>query len=111
MGAEYLARLLEVMGSRAGEPSFEPAFPALTFPLVARYTGKTQRLKISEQLGRSIPATPTVTPWIARLSRIGLALPAVLRGEVDLAQEQYPILEFFGGKVCSPTIVDDRVLA
>lgn len=109
-GAEYLARLLEVMGSRVPEPSFEQAFPALAIPLVAMYTGETQQLKISEQLCRSILATPTVTPWIARLARIGLALAAVLQGEVNAAREQYPILESFSGKVCSFTIVDDRVL-
>ena len=62
-------------------------------PTVARITGVSGRLDIAESAARSVLSSPSPAPNIAMDARIGSALIAVYKGDVEGAGEQYEALK------------------
>ncbi|MFQ6028622.1 MAG: hypothetical protein ACE5Q6_14140 [Dehalococcoidia bacterium] len=54
--------------------------------------GTVDRLDFAEAVAESILATPSATPMISDRARAGLALVAVLRGDIAAAEAQYTAL-------------------
>jgi tetratricopeptide (TPR) repeat protein len=92
-GEAYLDRLLETMRLTPPGPGLAYVFPAFMIPLVARITGVPNWLEVAEAAAGTVLSSPSVTPLVSHAARTGLALLAVLRGDVAAAGEQYAALE------------------
>jgi len=90
-------------------PDIEHAMPAITLPAVARITGNQDRLDVAENASGIVLLSPSCTPLMALLSRVGLGLTAVQRLDVAAATEQYFALQSAKG-VMIWLISGDRLL-
>jgi tetratricopeptide (TPR) repeat protein len=110
-GEVYLERLLERMRLDPPGPTPQYAVSAAVIPTVARVTGDTSRLEVAEGAARTVLESPSITRRAAILSRTGLGLVAVLRGDIALAEEQYAFLEPERGTMLPTSIsATDRLL-
>ncbi len=92
-GKAYLDRLLEVMRLTAPGPVYEYAFPAMVIPMAARISGDRDWLAVAQAAAENVFSSPSVTPMVAAMTRTGLALLAVQRGDVAAAKQLYEGLE------------------
>jgi len=105
-GEAYLEQLLEVMRESAPVPGAVYGFPAWVIPWVAQFTGVMERTETAEWAAAAVLSFPTCEPAFAIIAKAGLGLLAVLRGDIEAAQEQYSALEshrdvMVPGAVCS----------
>ncbi len=107
-GQGYLEGLVKALRLVALEPRYDYASAALMIPIVARITGAVDRLHIAESAAATVLSAVSATPLVSRFARLGLALMAVLRGDVAAAREQYVSLGLAAGSYLR--ISDDRVL-
>jgi DNA-binding CsgD family transcriptional regulator len=91
-GNEYLDGLVETLRLVTSGPRYDHGSAALMIPIVARITGAMDRLHIAEGAAETVLLAESATPFVSRHARCGLALIAVLREDVELAQEHYPAL-------------------
>jgi len=99
-GEAYLHRLLQVMRLTAPGPAYEYAFPAMSIAMAARISGNLGWLDEAEKAANHVFSSPPVTPMVAAMTNTGLALIAVLRGDVAAAMQLYSAKEppdNFGG--------------
>ncbi len=84
----------------------------MLIPWSARITGERNRFDEAEAAAETVLSSPVANPIFVQLARVGLALLAVVRGNVPAAQEQYSALENAQGAAggISPTIAE-RILA
>ena len=92
-GQDYLDRLLEVVQLTPPGPTLEHSILALVIPMVARITGIASRFELAEAAAETTLSSPSVSPFVTSITRTGLALMAVQRGDTLAAQEQYTALE------------------
>jgi tetratricopeptide (TPR) repeat protein len=80
--------------------------------VVARITGEFERLDIAQAAAETVLAVPSAIPFLSRNARTSLALLAVLRGDVAVAQESYTALESGRGMLLAPifSMSADRLL-
>ena len=110
-GAAYLEQLLGIIGLEPVSPTLEQGFSALALPATARITGTLEQLDTAEQVARQLLASTPAVPLVIHMTRIGLALVAVLRGDASLAAEQHTILGLTPGSSLLATIIcTDRLL-
>jgi len=64
----------------------------LAIGMAARITGMTRQFDIAEAAADTALSSPSNVSFYAQLARTGLALMAVERGDVPLAEEQYDAL-------------------
>ena len=96
-GNEYLEGLVETLRLVTSGPRYDHASAALMIPVVARITGEVDRLHIAEGAAKTVLSAESATPFITRYARWGLALIAVIRGDVELAKEHYSALQSSAG--------------
>jgi len=92
-GEAYLARLLEVMRLNTAGSGVETAAPALVIPWVARITGVMHQPEVAEAAAEAVLSSPYACPLFTQAAKVGLALLAVVRGDVAAAEHQYNTLE------------------
>ena len=110
-GEVYLEQLLEVMGLAAPGPTGRDATIAVTIPMIARITGITDRLNVTEAEAGVVMSSGSATPHVIILSTAGLGLVAVLRNDVTAAGEKYAALESVQGTmILPPGMSGDRLL-
>jgi class 3 adenylate cyclase/tetratricopeptide (TPR) repeat protein len=110
-GEAHLERLLEVMRLTPPGPTSEHTFTALAIPICSRIVGVDDRFDVAETAAETVFSSRFVPPHHAALTRAGLALMAVQRGDGAAAEEQYAALEFARGTMLvGPGISSDRVL-
>ena len=103
-GETYLERLLEAMRLSSPGPTMEYLVPAIAIPLVNRNTGVGKRSEDALSSGY-------VLPLGAQVARVGLALLAVERRDVEAATQQFSALQSTRGNMVMTTINGERVLA
>lgn len=108
-GEGYIERLLELMDATVPGPDIQHAMPAITIPAVARITGNQDRLDAAEKAAEIVLSSPSCTPLMALISRVGLGLIALLRLDAAAANEQYASLQSARG-VMIWLISGDRML-
>ncbi|MFQ6026880.1 MAG: AAA family ATPase [Dehalococcoidia bacterium] len=87
-GQAYLNSLLEQLES-AQLGQIQNVFLTTFIAQVALITGVANRLDLVEAHARALLSAPINPPWSVSLARCGLALIAVILGNVPLADEQY----------------------
>ena len=102
-GETYLERLLEAMRLSSPGPTMEYLVPAIAIPLVNRNTGVGKRSEDALSSGY-------VLPLGAQVARVGLALLAVERRDVEAATQQFSALQSTRGNMVMTTINGERVL-
>jgi DNA-binding CsgD family transcriptional regulator/tetratricopeptide (TPR) repeat protein len=108
-GQVYIERLLE--GVRTARPvaNAEYVYAAQMVPMIARIASIPDWVNIAEVAANTILAFPSATPIYRQGARLGLALIATERSDVELAADQYRALEAQRG-LCYLYIALDRVL-
>ena len=110
-GEIYLERLVEVTRMSPPGSIIEYGFAAMVIPMCARITGVHDRFDVAETAAESSFSLRFVPPHPAVLTRSGLALMAVQRGDGAAAEEQYTALQSTQGTMLvGPGINTDRVL-
>ncbi|MFQ6027721.1 MAG: LuxR C-terminal-related transcriptional regulator, partial [Dehalococcoidia bacterium] len=107
-GQGYLEHLVATLHLVTPGPRYDHASTALMIPVVARITGTMDRLHIAEGAAATVLSAVSATPLVSRFARLGLALMAVLRGDIEAAREQYLNLGLAAGSYLR--ISGDRVL-
>ncbi len=80
-------------------------------PLVARTSGVVEKFDIAKTAAETVFSSPSVTPFIALYTRVGLAWLAVQLGDIEAAEEQYTVLEHHRGTFLPVTVkAADRLL-
>ena len=88
----YLERMLDIARLTPPGPANEYSLTAMWLAMAARISGVVEWLGVAEEAARAVLSSPFATPVAARGARVGLALTAVQRGDVDAAAEQYAAL-------------------
>ena len=109
-GEAHLERLLEAINLTPPGPTPAYSNPAMVIPLVARITGVADRFELAEEAAATVLSSPSVTPLLTMITRVGLAMMAVQRGEVAAAAEQYTALEPLRGTAMVSIMAADRLL-
>jgi tetratricopeptide (TPR) repeat protein len=109
-GETHLERLLEAARLTAPGPNISYALAAMMVPAVSRITGVENRMDQAESLTAAVLSSPSVTPIVGMMARIGGALTAVLRGDITAAEEHYPVLRAQRGTIMAFLIAADRLL-
>ncbi len=89
-------------------PGYSHASTGLLIPAVARITGALDHLHVAESAAAAALSGELATPLISRIAEMGLALIAVLQGDVEAAREQYTNLGTATGTMIS--VAGDRIL-
>ena len=92
-GEAYLERLLNAWGLTMPGPTVDYIGPAMVIPMISRITGLVERLDIAETTAQAIISSSPASSIIAMSARASLALLAVIRADVAVAEEQYVALE------------------
>ena len=108
-GRVYMERLLEGVQQARPVANAEYVYAALVIPVVARIAHVPDWVSIAEVAAHTTLSFPSATPIYMQAARIGLALIATERGDVELAAEQYSALAGQRG-LCYLYISIDRVL-
>ena len=103
-----MERLLEAHSLLPPGPRYDQATIAMFIPVVARISGELEHLRTAEAAADVVLSAASATPLVYRTTRWGLALMAVLRGDVQSAREQYSELGL--APVNTAFISGDRVL-
>ena len=98
-GEHYLEELLEVTRQTMPGPTVEYAYTAMVIPLVSRTSGVVEKFDIAKTAAETVFSSPSVTPFIALYSRVGLAWLAVQLGDIEAGEEQYTLLEYHRGTI------------
>jgi DNA-binding SARP family transcriptional activator len=98
-GEAFLERLLDAMRVTAPGSTVEHSEAAATIALVARITGRHERLDVAEAAAQTVLSASIHIPIFDLHARIGLAVLAAERSDAAAAQQQYPELESQGGTV------------
>jgi tetratricopeptide (TPR) repeat protein len=106
-GEVYLDRLMEVVRD-ADSGSVAPRIMAMVIPLVGRISGTSDRFDIVEATADALLSSASVTPSVASMARIGLALIAIQRADAAAASEQYAWLQIY--RQPHPEFSTDRLL-
>ena len=107
-GHGYQGRLVESLRQVMPGPRYDYASAALTIPIVGHITGASDQLHIAESAAATVLSSEFATPLVSRFAEIGLALMAVLQGDLDAAKELYVRLKSAAGSYLR--ISGDRVL-
>lgn len=91
-GERYLERLLDDMRFQPAGPTVSYAAVAHLIPAAARITEGTDLLDPAVAAAEPVLASPSTTPNLLRLVRTGMALVAVVRGDIPAARESYTAL-------------------
>ena len=91
-GDVFLHRLLEVVRLTAPGPNIERGLTVFAMGVIGRVTGVTDHFDRTEEFAESVISSPSATALLALYTRLGLALLAVQRGDVSVAEEQYAAL-------------------
>jgi DNA-binding CsgD family transcriptional regulator len=105
-GEVYLERLLESIPPVADRSGTIYSLPAQVIPWVARTSGGMDRLDVAAEVARAALSSPFSNPIYVLWPRAGLALLAVVRGDVAAAAEQYEILEPHRGSMAETSCFD-----
>ena len=92
-GEKVLDELVDVMRSTPKGPTVPYIIPTLAIPSAARVSGDLHRLAIAEEAAGTVLADPSCSATVTYGARTGLALIAVLRGDVATLGEQYALLK------------------
>ncbi|MCI0799984.1 MAG: hypothetical protein J4O06_14485 [Chloroflexi bacterium] len=110
-GESDLGQLLAVMHATPPGPTSEYAVPAIILSMVAYITGVTDRLEVAEAAADIVLSSPSATPLVSNVSRVGLALIAVSRSHAAAAREHYATLDWMKGTMLGAQhLAGDRVL-
>ena len=109
-GETYLERLLEAMRLSSPGPTMEYLVPAIAIPLVNRNTGVGERSEAARSAAEDALSSGYVLPLGAQVARVGLALLAVERRDVEAATQQFSALQSTRGNMVMTTINGERVL-
>ena len=85
-GEAYLKKFEEVTQTAPGP--ITDAWSAMVIPMVARITGIANRFGIAETAAQAVLSSPSATPLVTTVARIGLALMAGQRADAATAAEQ-----------------------
>ncbi len=107
---DYCKQLLEVVPNVLVGIGFQHSPAAETIPLFARVTGTTDLLDVAESVARELLSSPSIPDAFLLGARVGLALIAVQRSDVESANEQYSSLESQRGTQQRAAICCDRLL-
>ena len=107
-GQVYLERLLEFRSLSPPGPTQEYAQVAFIVPRIAQITDVTRWFEAAEEAAAAVLSSPSALPLMAMIVRLGLALMAAEKGDVDRAAEQYPALESLPEALVY--VIRDRVL-
>ena len=110
-GETYLERLLEAMRLSSPGPTMESLLPTIAIPLVNRITGMAERSEAAQSAAQAALSSGFVLPLGAQAARVGLAMLAVERRDVEAATLQYPALQSTQAIMAMTTINGDRLLA
>ena len=108
-GETYLERMLDIVRLSPPGPSVEYGFTSMWLAMAARISGVDERLGVAEEAAGAVLSSPLATRFMARPARVGMALIAVQRGDVDAASEQYAALGPQRGIIMFD-LVTDRLL-
>ncbi len=108
-GRAHSARLIELMGQIEPGPNHEYACPALGAPVLARISGNLAPLALGESSAASVLSSRLAVPYFTVSANVGLAISAVMQGNVSAARVQYDSLKSFPG-VQALYISTDRLL-
>ena len=94
-GDLYLDRILQTIClATPDKPQLEHGIVPQTIGVAARITGDTSRFYAAASSANLVLASPAgLRPRTAQLSRTGLALLAIVTGDANAAEEQYPVLK------------------
>ena len=111
-GEALLERLLEIVRLSPPGPNREYASAALVIPMVSRITDELdRRFEVAISAAETIHSSPVVTPRFATLTKFGLGLLAVQRGDQAVAGEHYSsLVSQQGTMVEGSSVAADRVL-
>ena len=90
-GDAYSERLVDTMGLSPTNTTPYQLVP-MAIGLAAHITGTERRFGVAEEAAQAMLSLPGILPFYAQLARTGLALLAVVRGDVAAAREQYESL-------------------
>ncbi len=110
-GEAYLERLLEAMAHTPPGPRGGYGRTALEIPLVARTTGRLERLDLAAEASQVVLKSPTLTPVYEVMARCGLGIKFIINDRTQEAGEQYAALQNIQGILVPFQISGDRVLA
>ena len=106
-----LDRLLEAQSLFSPGPIMEFAVPAVVIPVVARSTGRVDRLDSVKQSAESVLASDHALPFHEMQARAGLAIQAVQQRDLAVSMEQYTALKSQSGTMVSLLFLcTDRLL-
>ena len=112
---DYLQRLLSIFDNGLLRTTTYPnvftmyyTVPSVVIAVAARITGVMERFDLVEAIARSLFTSPFAHPGPVNAARIGLALIAVQRGDVDAAGELYGELGIMGTMSPQCPILVDR---
>ena len=88
-GAAFVERLIGVMQQEDADPDLEYALPALVIPIVARIDGDDRSFEIAERAAKAVLTSPSTTPSLAVLARVGRVLMAISQGNNVVTSEEY----------------------
>jgi DNA-binding CsgD family transcriptional regulator len=108
-GDTYLGGLLEAMRLGTPGPTLEHGCAAIGIAVVAHIAGVMGRLDVAQAAARTVLSSPSATPLVITLARVGLALTAVQQGDVAAAEEQYAALQPLRGTI-EWIVAGDRLL-
>lgn len=91
-GDVCLERLIETMHLTPPGPTLEHSLTCFAIGMAARITGVTRHFDIAEQAADSVLSSSPSLSFFMQLTRTGLALIAVERGNATAAREQYDAL-------------------
>lgn len=110
-GAAYLERLREQLPTDAPVPGLEHALVAVAIPLAARISGVSDRNHQAEAAADIVLSSTAVTPAVAAIARVGLAVQAVNRNDAVAAQAQLVALDSARNTIMPGTMIStDRLL-
>ena len=109
-GHQYLERALEAMDLIPPGPRAVFCFASNLIPRVARLTGDVQHFDVAAGAAQVVLSLPSAPPFYRLSARCGLALQAVVSGDVGSAREQYSEIVSERGKFIVFVGSADRVL-
>lgn len=95
----YIDQVLHVVPDVVIGAGQQHAFAASIIPLFATVTGAIDQLDLAQSLARQVIEAPSTCPYIISMARIGPALIAVQRADVEAAKEQYRFIGEHHGKM------------
>lgn len=93
-GSSYMEQLVETMNLAPPSPSLEYSIASAAIGISARISGDTGLLTTAELAANQILSSASpLSGFLVLLARSGLAMIAVVRGDVEMAREQYDALK------------------